>query len=101
MSVTLDDILKKRFNRMDSFDVMRWLTSGKTVNKTEEISLLSLLAYTAVETDTPVDALQKTFLDSFGITRVEQLRSDDYDDAISFIMSWTGESQEETLQKIA
>jgi hypothetical protein len=101
MSVTLEDILKKRFNRMDSFDVMRWLTSGKTITKTEEISLLSLLAYTAVETDTPVDALQRTFLDSFGVTRVEHLRSDDYDDAVAFIMGWNGEVSAGPALKIA
>jgi hypothetical protein len=70
---------------------MRWLVSGhKTINKTEEISLLSLISYTAMETDTQVEALQKAFLDSFGIIKVEQLRSDEYDDAIQFIMSWQG-----------
>lgn len=94
MPVTLEDILKKRFNRYDSFDVMRWLVSGhKTINKTEEISLLSLIAYTAMETDTPVEELQKAFLESFGIVRVEQMRSDDYDDAIQFIMSWQGRAE--------
>jgi hypothetical protein len=94
MPVTLEDILKKRFNRYDSFDVMRWLVSGhKTINKTEEISLLSLISYTAMETDTSVEDLQKAFLESFGVVKVEQLRSDDYDDAIQFIMSWQGREE--------
>lgn len=102
MSVTLDDILKKRFDRLDSFDVMRWLVSGnKTISKNEEISLLSLLAYTAIETETSVETLQKSFLDSFAITRVEQLRSDDYSDAVQFIMSWDGDAADDTERKIA
>ncbi|HVY13028.1 MAG TPA: hypothetical protein VHB73_05635 [Alphaproteobacteria bacterium] len=101
MAVTLEDILKKRFNRYDSLDVMRWLISGpKTVTKTEEISILSLLAYTALEADLPVEETQKAFLDAFGITKVEQLRSDDYDDAIHFIMSMQ-EQGEESEQRAA
>lgn len=89
MANSLEDILKSRFGRFDRFDVMRWLLRGhKTINKSEQMSLLSLLAYTAVETDSSVEELQKTFLDSFNLTRVEDLKSDDYNEAVHFLMEW-------------
>ncbi|NDE89564.1 MAG: hypothetical protein EB059_00275 [Alphaproteobacteria bacterium] len=89
MANSLDDILKSRFGRFDRFDMMRWLLRGhKTINKSEQMSLLSLLAYTAVETDGSVEELQQTFLDSFSISRVEDLKSDDYNEAVHFLMEW-------------
>lgn len=89
MANSLEDILKSRFGRFDRFDVMRWLLRGhKTINKAEQMSLLSLLAYTALETETSVEDLQKTFLDSFNLVRVEDLKSDDYNEAVHFLMEW-------------
>jgi hypothetical protein len=89
MANSLEDILKSRFSRFDRFDVMRWLLRGhKTINRSEQMSLLSLLAYTALETDSSVEGLQNTFLDSFNITRVEDLKSDDYNEAVHFLMEW-------------
>jgi hypothetical protein len=89
MARSLDDILKSRFGRFDRFDVMRWLLRGhKTINRAEQMSLLSLIAYSAVETDASVEELQKTFLETFVISRVEDLKSDDYNEAIHFLMEW-------------
>ena len=96
MSVSLEDIMKLRHNRYDSFDVMRWLVNGhKSITKTEEISLLSLIAYTAMENDISVEEMQRAFLDSFSISRVEQLRGEDYNDAVQIIMAYAGEDTEE------
>lgn len=89
MANTLDDILKSRFGRFDRFDVMRWLLRGhKTINRAEQMSLLSLLAYTALETDSSVEELQRLFLEAFSIARVEDLKSDDYNEAVHFLMEW-------------
>jgi hypothetical protein len=87
--MTLEDILKKRFSRQTRFDVMRWLLNGQqSINKSEQMSLLSLLAYTAVETETPVEELQHILFEQFHITRVEHLKGDDYEDAMRFLMEW-------------
>ena len=95
MANSLEDILKSRFGRFDRFDMMRWLLRGhKTINKAEQMSLLSLLAYTALETDSSVEELQKTFLDSFNIIRVEDLKSDDYNEAVHFLMEWKARQDE-------
>jgi hypothetical protein len=93
---SLEDILKSRFSRFDRFDVMRWLLRGhKTINRAEQMSLLSLLAYTAVETDSSVEELQKTFLETFAIARVEDLKSDDYNEAIHFLMEWKAKQDQQ------
>lgn len=89
MSDTLEDILRKRFDRGD---FMRHLFGQNSINKAEQMSLLSLIAYTAVETDTPVEELQQAFLNHYTISRVEYLSSDDYDDAIHYLMNWKGVS---------
>ena len=87
MSNSLEDILKKRVDRTD---FIRRLFGQNSINKAEQMSLLSLIAYTAVETDTPVEALQQAFLDHYTISRVEYLSSDDYDNAIHYLMNWKG-----------
>lgn len=87
MSKSLEDILRSRFSRFDRYDVMRWLVRGhKTINRAEEMSLLSLIAYAAVETDTPIEDVQAQFLARYGIMTADQLRSDDYEDAMRFLM---------------
>lgn len=105
MGNSLEDILKSRFGRFDRFDVMRWLLRGhKTINKAEQMSLLSLLAYTAVETDSSIEELQKVFLETFAIVRVEDLKSDDYNEAVHFLMEWKSKRDqqiEEQLEKAA
>lgn len=102
MSKSLEDILKSRFSRYDRFDVMRWLTRGhKTINRAEQMSLLSLIAYASVETDTPIDDVQNTFLDSFGISHIESLRSDDYDDAVHALMHWKEKKLSSQTDKVA
>lgn len=87
--MTLENLMKKRFAQYDRFDVMRWLINGqRSINKNEQMSLLSLLAYTAVETDTPVEDLQGHFFESFHVARMDELKGDDYDDAVKFFMDW-------------
>ncbi len=98
MTGSIEELLKKHFGRHDRFDVLRWLTHGhKTITKSEEISILSLLAYTSVETDIPITELQTSFLDHYGISKVEQLRSDDFENAIRFIMDFNPDAQESPL----
>lgn len=98
MNGTIEDLLKKHFSRHDRFDVLRWLTHGhKTVTKSEEISILSLLAYTSIEADIPLTELQTTFLDHYGISKAEQLRSEDFENAIRFIMNFNPDAQDQPL----
>jgi len=101
MSKSLDDILKMRFSRFDRFDVLRWLTGGhKTINHHEQMSLLSLITYVAVEKESSVDLVQDEFLKHYNLTRFENLRSDDYDDAVKFLMNWNDSANQE-IEKIA
>ena len=89
MSKSLEDILKARFSRFDGFDILRWLTGGhKTINHAEQMSLLSLITYVAVEKESSVDLVQDEFLKRYNLERFENLRSDDYDDAVHFLMHW-------------
>lgn len=102
--MTLEDILKKRFSRYSRFDVMRWLIDGhRSVGHAEKMSLISLIAYRAVETDTPSEDLQQRFMEHFNITRMEQLSSDDYADAVKFLMGFEEAAplQQGTTDKVA
>ncbi len=90
--MSLDDNSTKRFSRNTRFDVMNWLANGhRSITKSEQMSILSFLAYTAVDTDTPVEELQKAVLGNFNIGRIEHLKTDDYENAMRFIMMWRGE----------
>jgi hypothetical protein len=83
MPRSLDDILKFRLKR---FDVLRWF--DRPVGPAEHTSILSLITYAALETDTPVEELQNLFMAHFDLSRIEDLRGEDYDDAIHFLMQW-------------
>jgi hypothetical protein len=99
MSDSLEDILKKRFNR---FDFMRHILGGqRSINKAEEASLISLLGYVAMDTGVPLDDLQQDFLGHFNVNRLEHLRADDYDDAVRFLIDWKSAADEHGEHKIA
>jgi hypothetical protein len=92
--MTLENILKKRLGGYDRFNVMQWLINGqRSINKNEQMSILSLLAYTAVETDTPVEEMHHAFLEAFHLTRIEQMKGNDYEDAVRFVMEWKSHEQ--------
>lgn len=94
MALSLDAMLKNQLVTVGGKQFKNPFASPlRCVNKMEAMSLLSLLAYSALQTETPIEELQNTFLSAFSIDHVDELMAVEYDAAIQFLMEWSPELQ--------